>query len=126
MTSYGNRSKYMLKQLMKDHGISMTFRRGSNDAYDPSTGSAAASTNDDETVLVALVDYSRREIDNSTIEVGDRKALFSAFQTNGNALSKTPQHGDKLIGEGDTVRIISVETTKMGSNVVGYICQVRE
>ena len=45
---------------------------------------------------------------------------------NGTALTKTPQIDDELRGEGDAVRVVSVQTIKSGASILAYICQVRE
>ena len=112
--------------LLREHGYDLTFRRPSNGgSYNPATGAVSGGSNADETARVAFLNYTSRDIDGTLVQRGDRKAVMAATY-NGTALSKTPQIDDELRGEGDAVRIVSVQTIKSGSTVLAYICQARE
>lgn len=112
--------------LLREHGYDLTFRRPSNGgSYNPATGAVSGGSNDDETARVVFLNYTSRDIDGTLVQRGDRKAVMAATY-NGAALSKTPQIDDELRGEGDAVRIVSVQTIKSGSTVLAYICQARE
>lgn len=112
--------------LLREHGYDLTFRRPSNGgSYNPATGAVSGGSNADETARVVFLNYTSRDIDGTLVQRGDRKALMAATY-NGTALSKTPQIDDELRGEGDAVRIVSVQTIKSGSTVLAYICQARE
>ena len=112
--------------LLREHGYDLTFRRPSNGgSYNPATGAVSGGSNDDETARVVFLNYTSRDIDGTLVQRGDRKAVIAATY-NGSALSKTPQIDDELRGEGDAVRIVSVQTIKSGSTVLAYICQARE
>jgi len=112
--------------LLREHGYDLTFRRPSNGgSYNPATGAVSGGSNADETARVVFLNYTSRDIDGTLVQRGDRKAVMAATY-NGTALSKTPQIDDELRGEGDAVRIVSVQTIKSGSTVLAYICQARE
>lgn len=111
--------------LLREHGYDLTFRRpGNRGAYNPATGEVSGGSNADETVQAVFVEYTARDIDGVLVQRGDRKALIAATY-NGAALTKTPQIDDELRGQGDPVRIVSVQTIKSGSTVVAYACQSR-
>lgn len=112
--------------LLQEHGYDLTFRRPSNGgSYNPATGAVSGGSNADETARVVFLSYTARDIDGTLVQRGDRKAVMAATY-NGTALTKTPQIDDELRGEGDAVRIVSVQTIKSGSTVLAYICQARE
>lgn len=112
--------------LLREHGYDLTFRRpSSGGSYNPATGAVSGGSNADETARVVFLNYTSRDIDGTLVQRGDRKAVMAATY-NGTALSKTPQIDDELRGEGDAVRIVSVQTIKSGSTVLAYICQARE
>lgn len=114
-----------IERLVNDLGTNVTLRRTSVASYDPSTSSASTSTDDDESLKVAFVNYQNREIDGDNIIRGDRKALFSSTKSDGTSLSKEPQPDDQFVGEADTARIVSVFKYKSGDTIIGYSCQVR-
>lgn len=112
--------------LLREHGYDLTFRRPSNGgSYNPATGAVSGGSNADETARVVFLNYTSRDIDGTLVQRGDRKAVMAATY-NGTALSKTPQLDDELRGEGDAVRIVSVQTIKGGSSILAYVCQARE
>jgi len=112
--------------LLREHGYDLTFRRPSNGgSYSPATGTVTGGSNADETARVVFLNYTSRDIDGTLVQRGDRKAVMAATY-NGTALSKTPQIDDELRGEGDAVRILSVQTIKSGATILAYICQARE
>jgi len=112
--------------LLREHGYDLTFRRPSNGgSYNPATGAVSGGSNADETARVVFLNYTSRDIDGTLVQRGDRKAVMAATY-NGTALSKTPQIDDELRGEGDAVRILSVQTIKSGSSILAYVCQARE
>jgi hypothetical protein len=114
-----------VKSLIEKMGTSVTFRRSVAGEYNPNTSSSTLGSNDDENVKAAFLNYTDNELANTHIRRDDRKVLMSAYQSDGAALTKTPQTGDQLVGEGDTVRIESVQTIKSGSTTIGYILQAR-
>lgn len=112
--------------LLREHGYNLTFRRPNNGgSYNPATGAITGGSNADETARVVFLSYTARDIDGTLVQRGDRKAVMAATY-NGTALTKTPQIDDELRGEGDAVRVVSVQTIKSGASILAYICQVRE
>lgn len=112
--------------LLREHGYDLTFRRpGNGGTYDAATGSISGGSNADETVRAIFVGYNAGDVDGTLVQRGDRKAIIASTYS-GTALSKVPQLDDELRGEGDAVRILSVQTIKSGATVLAYICQVRE
>lgn len=124
--SIGTALQDNIATLLREHGQGLTFRRVTEGAYDPATGTTGASSTDDETATIAFVNYKESLIDGGNIQRGDRKALIAALKADGSALSKTPQTSDQIVGEGDTVNIVQAKTIKSGSTVIAYECQVRE
>lgn len=124
--SLGQQYQRAMRQVLDRLGYDLTFRRIDEGAYDPATGSTGTPTNDDETVRGYFANYEIAEIDGSAIQRGDRKAIISAVDANGAALTKVPQSNDLLIGQGNTVRIVSVEKPRPSDVATVYICQVRE
>lgn len=112
--------------LLQEHGYDLTFRRPNNGgSYNAATGAITGGSNADETARVVFLNYISRDIDGTLVQRGDRKAVMAATY-NGTALSKTPQIDDELRGEGDAVRVVSVQTIKSGASILAFICQVRE
>jgi hypothetical protein len=115
-----------VKTLIADRGQTLTFRRTVEGSYDPSAGQTSSGSTDDETVKGVFVNYHERQIGTQDIERGDRQLLLSAYQSDGTALSKTPQTQDLIIGEDNTVNIVDVQTLRDADQVIAYVCQVRE
>lgn len=112
--------------LLREHGYNLTFRRPNNGgSYNAATGAITGGTNADEMARVVFLSYTARDIDGTLVQRGDRKAVMAATY-NGTALTKTPQIDDELRGEGDAVRIVSVQTIKSGASILAYICQARK
>ena len=107
--------------LLDTHGTSVTFRRVSEGAYDPSTGSTAAGSTDDETAVVYFANYRGVELQQSNIERGDRKAYVKAA-----GLSKSPQTGDQFVGEAETVSVVDAQRIQSGTTLIAFLCQVRD
>ncbi len=107
--------------LVAEIGVSVTFRRVPQTAYNPVTGSTTEGAAQDETVKVMFLDYREAEIDGQLIQRGDRRAVLAA-----SGLTKEPDAGDFFVGEGDTVRVISVRRVEAAGSGLVYVCQVRE
>jgi len=104
----------------------LTIRTETQGAYDPSTGTTAAGTTTDRTAKIALVSYKESDIDGTKVKFGDRKALISALDSNGQAIAYPPLVDDRIIGEGDAVTIVSLRILKINGTEVAWIAQVRE
>lgn len=115
-----------IRQLLADRGQTLTFRRETEGSYDPATGTNGAASTDDETIKGCFLNYQDNLFDGDNVVRGDRRLIMSNYQSDGTVLSKSPQPGDKFIGQGDTVSVINAQTLKDGGNLIGFICQVRE
>ena len=122
--TFGSMLQFDAARLIQDAGYDLTFRRVTRSAYDPATGAAAATANDDETVRGIFIAYRDQDIDGTLIQRGDRQAIISPTYA-GASISKEPQVDDEFRGEGDAVRVVSARTIKSGGSVAAYICQVR-
>lgn len=112
--------------ILQEHGYDLTFRRPNNGGtYNAATGAITGGSNADETARVVFLNYNSRDIDGTLVQRGDRKAVMAATY-NGTALTKTPQIDDELRGEGDAVRVVSVQTIKSGASILAFVCQARE
>ena len=115
---------YTLRQLIKEHGISLTLRKRAASAYNSDTGSVTQ-TNTDYTVRGYFYDYTPDMVDGNSILRGDRRVVLDNTLVNGSATPQ-PDATDQIIGLGDTVDIVKVMEIKSGSAAMCYLLQVRE
>ena len=115
---------YTLRQLIKEHGISLTLRKRAASAYDSDTGSVTQ-TNTDYTVRGYFYDYTPDMVDGNSILRGDRRVVLDSNQVSGVATPQ-PDATDQIIGLGDTVDIVKVMEIKSGSAAMCHLLQVRE
>lgn len=113
-----------VQSLLDRRGQNATLRKIAYGAYDPETGSVTG-TPTDYTVKCYFADYDLSEINNDSIVMGDRKAVFPARDTSGDPIPE-PSAEDKILSVGDTVVIKAVSKIYNGTTVVCYMCQVRE
>ena len=114
-----------LLALVNRYGTSVTLTKNSYAAYDPATGSVGTNTSVNYTVKAYFAEYDLSEMGNDSIVMGDRKALLPSVDTSGVALPE-PDADDIIVGQGDTVKIVSVSKIYSGDSLACYICQVRE
>jgi len=114
-----------MQAMVNQFGRESTLRKVSHGAYDPSTGSVDSITNTDYTVKCYMSDYNLSEIDNDSVVMGDRKALLPSVDISGDSLPE-PDVGDKIVGFGDTVNVVSTQKIYHADTLVCYICQMRE
>lgn len=122
-------AKVQIEQLFDVLGRIMTLNHYDNQDsgnYDPNTGVVGAGTTTTVQVKCALTNYKTMEINNDTILMGDRKALITTKDKFGDELTIEPTVGDELTGDGDKVRLVSVQKEQYSGNTVVYACQVRE
>jgi hypothetical protein len=115
---------YTLRQLIREHGISLTLRKRVASAYDSNTGTVTQ-TNTDYTVRGYFYDYTSDMIDGESILRGDRRVVLDCVLANGSATPE-PDATDQIIGLGDTVNIVRVMEIKSSTNTMCYLLQVRE
>ena len=114
-----------LLALINRYGTVVTLTKNAYAAYDPATGSVGTNTSIDYTAKAYFAEYDLTEINNDSIVMGDRKALFPSVDTSGVALPE-PDMDDIIVGQGDTVKVKSVSKIYSGDTLTCYICQVRE
>jgi len=115
---------YTLRQLIKEHGISLTLRKRTASAYNTTTGTVTQ-TNTDYTVRGYSYDYTSDMVDGQSILRGDRRVVLDCKLTNGSATPE-PDATDQIIGLSDTVNIVKVMEIKSSTNTMCYLLQVRE
>ena len=115
---------YTLRQMIKEHGISLTLRKRAAGAYNNDTG-AVTTTNTDYVVRGYFYDYTPDMIDGNSILRGDRRVVLDCKLVN-SSNTPEPDATDQIIGLGDTVNIVKVMEIKSGSATMCYLLQVRE
>lgn len=112
-----------LYNLVRDFGETVTLRKKSNaGTYDPSTGEVTGSLTTDYSVTAYFYNYDNGIIANvDEIRRGTRKCVISAV-----GLAVDPDDEDQILGNGDTVNIISVTTIFSNGNKLCFLCDVRE
>jgi len=115
---------HTLRQLIKEHGISLTLRKRAASAYNSDTGTVTQ-TNTDYTVRGYSYDYTSDMVDGQSILRGDRRVVLDCKLTNGSATPE-PDATDQIIGLSDTVNIVKVMEIKSSTNTMCYLLQVRE
>ena len=110
--------------IINRFGRTVTLRKPTLGAYDPSLGTASSVTNEDYEVVCFFADFNLSEIDNDNIYLGDRKAYLPSTDTSGNPLP-LPDATDTLIGAGDDAKIVKVQEMWDRETRVCFICQVR-
>jgi hypothetical protein len=111
--------------MINRYGFTVTLIKPTYGAYDPATGAVGTGTTTSYTVKSYFADYMLSELGNDSIVMGDRKVVFPYLDTSGVALPE-PDVEDSISGNGDTVKIVSVQKLYSGNSLVCYICQVRE
>lgn len=113
---------YDLLKLVKDHGEELTLRKKSTaGTYDPSTGTVTGSATTDYTVDGYFFNFSTGLPIGDEIRRGSRRCVIPAL-----GLAVQPDDEDLIIGQGDTVAIVSVSTIFSSGSAVCYICEVAE
>ena len=114
-----------LLTLVNRFGRTATLQKNSYAAYDPATGSVGTNTSTNYTVKAYFAEYELSEINNDSVVMGDRKAVFPSVDTSGVTLPE-PDADDIVVGVGDKVKIVSVSKSYSADTLTCYICQVRE
>lgn len=64
--------------MFQKYGMSVTLRRTTQGAYNPSTGAMSAGTSADYTCLVVITEYNQFVVDGTLIKRGDKRLLVAA------------------------------------------------
>jgi len=112
-----------LYRLVSEHGQSLTLRKVTTDGtYDPATGSRSGEATTDYSILGYFYNYALGIAGNADeIVRGSRKLLISA-----QGLAITPDDEDLVIGNGDTVKVLSVTTIFSAGIPICHLCTVQE
>lgn len=112
--------------LLARMGYDVTFRRPADrgGSYSVTTSTVSGGSNSDETARAVFVNYRKADVDGTIVQRNDRLCLM-APEYQGSALSKTPQVGDQILGQGDPVTVIDVQTIRGASSTIAYVMQVR-
>ena len=109
-----------LLNLVRDFGESLTLRKvTSGGAYNPATGEVDGSATTDYAFTGYFYNYETLNVDQ--IKKGTRKCVIPAL-----GFSVEPDEKDIIVGNGDSVVIVSVITIFSDGNAVCYICHVEE
>lgn len=114
-----------IRYLLNSHGQDLTFVAKGFGTYNTATGTLSGGSETSYTVRMHFSNYNIQDIDGSQVVLGDRRVLMPTLDTSGSAIP-SPDIGDEISGNGDTVSIVSVQTLMSGSSPICYICQVRE
>mgnify|MGYP001144646565 CR=1 FL=1 len=113
---------YDLLKLVQDHGEELTLRKKTTaGTYDPATGSVSGSATTDYVVDGYFFNFSVGLPIGDEVRRGSRRCVLPAL-----GLAVEPDDEDLIIGQGDNVSIVSVNTIFSGGSAVCYICEVRE
>jgi len=112
---------YDLLKLVEEHGETLTLRKKTHGAYNPSTSMISSTSTDDYSLTAYFYNYQLGVNDLENIEKGMRKCLISAL-----SLNVVPDTEDEIIGNGNTVHITNVLSMYSGGQAICYICDVRE
>jgi hypothetical protein len=114
-----------LRNMLDRHGSEATLRVNSTaGSYDTTTGTITGGATTDYTVMAHPSDYTLDEMISNSVVKGSRKITLSTLDTCGEAIP-APQVDDTIIGIGDTVSIVRVQTI-YSNGAVCYICHVSE
>jgi len=114
-----------LLTVVTRYGTEVTLTKPTYGAYNPATGTVGAGTSASYTVKCYFADYNLTELNNDSVVMGDRKAVFPHLDTSGVALPE-PDAEDTISGQGDPVKVVGVQKIYSGDSLLCYICQVRE
>lgn len=114
---------YDLLNLVRDFGEELTLRKVTTDGtYNPATGTLSGKVTTDYTFTGYFYNYlSGISPTVDDVRRGVRKCVIPAL-----GLGVEPDSDDLLLGNNDTVRIISVVSVFSDGSPVCFICDVRE
>lgn len=112
---------YDVLKLVEEHGETLTLRKKSYGAYNPSTSSVASTTETDYSVTGYFYTYNLGVIDPENFDRGTRKCVIAAL-----GLAVSPDTEDEVLGSGNKVHITNVLTLYSSGQALCYICDVSE
>ena len=113
---------YDLLTLVQDHGEELTLRKKTTaGTYDPATGSVSGCATTDYVFEGYFFNFSVGLPIGDEIRRGTRRCVVPAL-----GLAVEPDDEDQIIGQGDTVNVVSVNTIFSAGVKICYICEVSE
>lgn len=106
------------QQVTRALGMPATIRRITVGAYNPATGTATDSS-EDQAVTGRLDEYSTREF-GGTVQVGDRKLIVAALD-----LDWTPLPHDQVLIDTTTYDIVNIRHDTAARDAAFYTLQLR-
>ena len=113
---------YDLLKLVQDHGEELTLRKKTTaGTYDPATGTVSGGATTDYAFEGYFFNFSVGLPIGDEIRRGTRRCVVPAL-----GLAVEPDDEDQIIGQGDTVNVVSVNTIFSAGVKICYICEVSE
>lgn len=103
-------------RLLLNFGSTAKLRRQTAGAYNPSTGTAAITTTEFDTVAVVF-DYDQKYIDGTLVKQGDKQAYLDP--------SYAPAQGDEFTWQGTKYQVVSYKAISPAGVPVLYEAQLR-
>lgn len=100
-------------------GVSIVLKKETR-IFNATTGKNTISNSVSET-LKALVDVALASNRDGTVKQGDHTFIIAALN-----LSNAPTEDDKIVFDGETLRVMSVSKMYAGASVTGYIVRTRK
>ena len=111
---------YDLLKLVRDNGEALTLRKlTTSGTYNPANGSVSGSETTDYGFTGYFYNYETTTKDQ--VMKGTRKCVIPAL-----GFTVEPDEEDLIVGNGDTVTIVSVTTIFSNGAAVCYLCHVEE
>jgi hypothetical protein len=120
MSAFYDGLKLTANGLILDKGQACTLGVVTQGTYDADAAASTPSTAN-TSIVAAIIDYPRKEIDGSLIRQGDKRAIVSAY-----GISVTPLPSHKFTdAAGVTYTIMDVRSVAPGGTVVLWVMQIR-
>ncbi len=123
--SFYSRMQQTTNKLLKGKGQAVTLTKVVPGTYDPATG-GVTNTSTTQTGTGAILDWNSRNVDGTTIKIGDKRLLLSALNSAGAALT-APALGDKITDAASVVYtlVAPLEIISPAGTPVLYKCNMR-
>lgn len=120
MTVLDTAMRATASRLLNAYGKQMQVRRDVRSDYRPSSGDFITESYIDTNVRGLFLSYTSRQIDGTTILVGDRQVLLAALD-----LSEAPRAGDHIVIDSEIWNVVNVTADYSGEEAAIYTAQVR-
>lgn len=114
---------YTLRQMLKEHGQTLTLRKRSAGTYNNDTGKVIQ-TNTDYSVVGYFYDFTPDMVDDESILRTDRRVVLSPLLPDGTTTPQ-PDATDQIINGSVKVDVIKVSLIKSGTSNTCYLLHVR-